>query len=190
MLSLLLSTPSNNPDYQTDSTQTHVSPDTETSHSTGVHSINSLTKFSNRTPQTASMLHRDSAESVQFAYITTSPRQHVAQTEPVVNTTNTPPSFKLHRPTDIATLINQDTQPTPFFTPTAQEALNDIRHGTAVIELVTKRVTSTLRWAATVALANQYHRSQGHGPLNLTNELSYKVHRNLSYGSAGTTQAH
>jgi hypothetical protein len=144
------------------------------------------------TPHTAHKPRVNAGEAVHVAQIVNHHGRRVAQAEPVVINTDAPTSSKSYGPAGIPILVNQNTKSTDFsFNHTTQNTLTDhFTHNASLIQLLGKKVIDTVQWAATVALANQYRKSQGHGPLNLTNELSHTVHRNLSYGSIGTTRAH
>ena len=191
MLLLLFPSPSSNQDYHTNSTQDHAGPDTTTSQLTRIISKNPIKDFTGNFLRTA---HKPNVYTVKLSQAindTFHGGRCVAQTQPVVITQNTPPSSKLQKSAAISPLTNQNTQPTVLYTPANQNTLSDgFSQRTAIVSLLGRKVTDTLRWAATVALANQNNKSQGHSPLNLTNELSHKLHKNLSYGSAGTTRAH
>jgi hypothetical protein len=179
-----------NPLPLANSTQNHVSPDTSRSSNSRAHAQSADYAYHDAYPTLSD--GNDLAQFIQLNQIADDYSDALTHLEPADFNITAPPSFESLGPAATPTLTQQRSiQPRISFT----KPTNDMLDGhsissTSVIRSFSNKVTGALQWAATVALANQHGRGQGHSPLQLNNELAYRMHRNLGFGSVGTSKTH
>jgi len=178
----------NNPLPLADSTQNHVSPDTSRPFNSRARPQSADYAFDDIHP---TLSHGNGLmQFIQLGQLADDYSYALTHPEPADFNINAPPSFESFGPTATPTLTQKRSlQPRISVT----KPTNDMPSGqsicsNSIIRSFSNKVTGTLRWAATVALANEHDRSQGHSPLQLNNELAYRMHRNLGFGSVGTSK--
>lgn len=179
-----------NPLSHADSSEDHVSPDTSKAFNSKARPQSTDDAFDDiyQTLNHGNGL----VQFIQLGQIADDYSNALTHLEPADFNINAPPSFEPLGPAATPTITQQRSiQPRISFT----EPTNDMLGGrpissTSIIRSFSDKLTGTLRWAATVALPNQHYKSQGHSPLQLNNELAYRMHRNLGFGSTGTSRTH
>jgi hypothetical protein len=179
-----------NPLPPDNSTQNHVSPDTSKSFNSRARAQSANYAFEDIHPI---LSHGNGlVQFIQLGQISDDYSNALTHLEPADFNINAPPSFEPLGPAATPTITQQRSiQPRIFFTKPTNDMLSSHQtSSTSIIRSFSDKLTRTLRWAATVALANQHDRSQGHTPLQLNNELAYRMHRSLGFGSVGTSKTH